>query len=93
MEGDVAFGIGTAMLGVATGVVAYLVFAAAITAGIGLIIILILVVIGYLVSLLKHDKLQHWLDSCYFGKHDLNEEGFSSLGDQNAAYTVMVKGA
>jgi hypothetical protein len=92
MEGDVAFGIGIFVLGFATGAIAIAVFLGSITAGVGLIIVLILVAIGYLVSLFKHDTLQHWLDKSYFGRHELDNEKFNSLSQQSAAYIVMTKG-
>lgn len=91
MEGDVAFGIGTFVLGFATGAVAVAVFLGSITAGVGLIIILILVVIGYVISSFKHDKLQHWLDSCYFGRHGLDDEKYGDLTTQRIAFAAMVK--
>jgi len=91
-EGDVAFGIGAALLGLGTVVVAGLVFFSAITAGVGFVIVLILIAVGYVVSLFKHDKLQHWLDSCYYGAHELGGEKYSSFGEQRAAYMVMAKG-
>lgn len=91
-EGDVTFGIGTALLGLGTIVVAGLIFFTAMTAGAGCVLVLILIAIGYVVSLFKHDKLQHWLDSCYYGAHKLGGEKYHSFGEQRAAYMAMVKG-
>jgi len=91
IEGDVAFGIGTFVLGFATGAIAVAVFLGSITAGVGLIIVLILVVVGYIISLFKHDKLQHWLDNCYFGKHELGSEKYSNLTSQQIAFIAMAK--
>ena len=91
-EGDEVFGIGTVLLGISSIIVAGLLFAGAITAGVALVIALLLIAVGYVVSLFKHDKLQHWLDSCYFGRHALGGEKFRDLTEQSAAYAALLQG-
>jgi hypothetical protein len=91
-KGDTIFGIGTIFLGIATGFLAVAVAAAWISAGVGLVVILILILAGYVITLFKHDQLQLWLDSCYFGRHELEHETFNNLTEQSAAYATLLKG-
>jgi hypothetical protein len=91
-QGDVVFGIGSAIVGVVVAVTSILVAAALITPVVGLVIVVVLLAAGYIVSLFKHDKLQHWLDSCYFGKHELGDEKYTDLGTQQTAFVALAKG-
>jgi hypothetical protein len=91
-DGDFAFGLGSIILGFATGTITViLAFTTWISLGLGLIIVLLLVSIGFIISLFKHDKLQHWLDSCYFGKHQLSGEKFANLDQQTTALAALAK--
>jgi hypothetical protein len=86
-DGDVVFGIGSVLLGAAWIVTALITM----SAGVTLIVFLLLIAIGYVLSLFRHDKLQHWLDSCYFGKHELGDEKFNNLYTQTTAYEALFK--
>jgi hypothetical protein len=91
-HGDTVFGAGSILLGVSWTIFsAVLLMTSWITLGVGLVIALILVAIGFIISLFKHDKLQHWLDSCYFGKHELGGDKFTNLDQQMIALAALAK--
>lgn len=82
------------LLGSASVVLALAVFFNAVAPGVGLLLAVLVVIAGYLISKLKHDKLQHWLDQCEFGKHKLNSKGaYRSLDEQNTAYRALAQGS
>lgn len=91
-QGDVIFGAGSIVVGFGFALLPVIAWALALSGGAVLIIVLALLAIGYLVSLFKHDELQHWLDSCYFGKHDLEGEKYADLDAQRTALVAMAKG-
>ncbi|MEJ2633250.1 MAG: hypothetical protein P8015_18955, partial [Acidihalobacter sp.] len=91
-DGDVVFGVGSMLLGVSWGLLSgILAFTTLISGGLALVIFLLLIAVGYALSLFRHDKLQHWLDSCYFGKHALGGEKFPNLHAQTLAYDALLK--
>ncbi|MEJ2629612.1 MAG: hypothetical protein P8015_00005, partial [Acidihalobacter sp.] len=91
-HGDAIFGVGSIILGISWSIFSVvLLMTSWITLGVGLVITLILVAIGFVISLFRHDKLQHWLDSCYFGKHELGSEKFTNLHQQTTALAAFAK--
>jgi hypothetical protein len=92
-DGDVVFGWGSIFLGFSLGMLSIILsFTTLISGGLALVIFLLLIAVGYVLSLFRHDKLQHWLDSCYFGKHALGGEKFPNLHTQTVAYDALLKG-
>lgn len=91
-RGDVAFGVISIIIGFAGGLIAVGIAAGVISFGLGFLLAIALAIVGYLINCFKHDEVQHWLDSCFFGAHKLGDEEYSTLDEQNAAFGAFLKG-
>ena len=73
-------------------VVAILMLAGVMTAGVGFIVLLVLGLISmlgeWLINLIRDDKIERWLDMTPFGVH--NHGSFDSVDTQDEAYNAML---
>ncbi|HDS1131329.1 TPA: hypothetical protein QDZ99_002966 [Stenotrophomonas maltophilia] len=69
---------------------AYAIWGAAAT-GVGIFLVVVLIIIACLIELWKDDKLQDWLERCYFGKFE-DGERYGSFEQQSEQLQIALKG-
>ncbi|MBC3974068.1 MULTISPECIES: T6SS effector BTH_I2691 family protein [Xanthomonas translucens group] len=91
-KGDIPMTVFYAVTAVSGAVVAILMLAGVLTAGVGFIILLVLGFISmlgeWLINLIRDDKVEVWLDKTPFGVHEHGR--FGSVEEQDEAYNALM---